>query len=274
MTAIQSREDRIPTARGEVYSKSWSSDTAVSGRAAPIVLLHDSLGCVDLWRDFPERLAAVTGRTVVAYDRIGFGRSVASSGHLPLTFVQDEATSTFKTVIDHLRVDRFVAFGHSVGGGMAIEIAGQFPRACEALITESAQAFVEERTREGIRQAQRNFALPGQLDRLRKYHGDKAEWVLNAWIDTWLSPQFANWSIEQTAGKILCPLLAVHGQNDEYGSIIHPTRIAMQSKGESTVEIVPECGHVPHREHPATVLDLVSGFLRARVQTVRGLQEA
>ncbi|MCR2726207.1 alpha/beta hydrolase, partial [Salmonella enterica] len=86
----------------------------------------------------------------------------------------------------------FIAFGHSVGGGMGICCAAAHPDDCRALITESAQTFAEDRTLDGIRAAQRNFAEPGQLDRLKKYHGDKAAWVLSAWVDTWLSPAFAD----------------------------------------------------------------------------------
>lgn len=257
MTDIRVSETRIHTALGDVYAKVWTGNA----NSAPVILLHDSLGCVDLWRDFPGRLSSALGRTVVAYDRIGFGKSTSHPGRLNLSFVHDEARSTFKAVVDHFSFDRFVVFGHSVGGGMAVEIAAQFPSACQALITESAQAFVEDRTLEGIRQAQREFARPGQVERLGKYHGDKAAWVLSAWIDSWLSPGFADWSLDLAARGVICPFLAIHGENDEYGSTAHPSRIASQVKGLATTKILPGCGHVPHREVPDVVLETAAALL-------------
>lgn len=260
-------ETRISTSMGEVCAKTWIGAASKAANSAPIVLLHDSLGCVELWRDFPERLAAELGRNVVAYDRIGFGKSAPHPGELASTFIHDEATSTFKLVADHFGIERFVVFGHSVGGGMAVEIASQFSLACEALITESAQAFVEDRTLEGLERAKLDFKRKGQIDRLKKYHGDKAEWVLSAWIDTWLSPKFAGWSLDRPAQRVTIPLLAIHGENDEYGSSEHPLRIASQVKGPSTVRILPGCGHVPHREVPEAVLSLVSGLLASAETT-------
>lgn len=261
MSIVRAFESRISTSMGEVCSKTWIGAASRAANSAPIFLLHDSLGCVELWRKFPERLAAELGRTVVAYDRIGFGKSAPHPEKLASTFVHDEATSTFKAVADYFGIERFVVFGHSVGGGMAVEIASQFPLACEALITESAQAFVEDRTLKALEMAKLDFMRPGQIDRLKKYHGDKAEWVLSAWIDTWLSPEFAGWSLDQPAQKVTIPLLAIHGENDEYGSSEHPFRIASQVKGPSTVRMLSRCGHVPHKEVPEAVLSMVSRLL-------------
>jgi pimeloyl-ACP methyl ester carboxylesterase len=257
--AVRTDETWVETRRGRVYTRTWRVDKPEV--AAPVVLLHDSLGCVELWRDFPQRLAVATGRSVVAYDRIGFGKSDPSPDLPARSFVRDEAQSTFKSVIDALQIGRFIAFGHSVGGGMAVEIAARLPSACAALITESAQAFVEPRTVEGIRQAQRDFSRPGQLERLQKYHGDKTRWVLSAWIDTWLSPAFSDWSLDEALRQVTCPLLAIHGEQDEFGSVEHPRRIASGARGSATQHVISGCGHVPHREMPDAVLGFVSAWL-------------
>jgi pimeloyl-ACP methyl ester carboxylesterase len=257
--ALQTGETWVAARQGRVYTRLWNGNRAKA--AAPIVLLHDSLGCVELWRDFPARLAGATGRSVVAYDRVGFGRSDPSPELLAKTFVRDEAQSTFKSVIDALKIGRFIAFGHSVGGGMAVEIAARFPAACAALITESAQAFVESRTVEGIEQARRDFSRPGQLERLQKYHGDKARWVLDAWIDTWLSPAFSDWSLDAPLRQVMCPLLAIHGDQDEFGSVENPRRIVSGARGPAAQHVIPGCGHVPHREMPDAVLGIVSAWL-------------
>lgn len=225
------------------------------------MLLHDSLGCVELWRDFPERLSQATGRGVVAYDRLGFGKSDPHPGTLTLSFISEEASGSFSALRDRLELERFVAFGHSVGGAMAAVCAATFPGQCRALVTESAQAFVEDRTLEGIRNAKQAFVQQGQLDRLKKYHGDKAAWVLSAWVDTWLCAGFQGWNLDEDLPLVRCPVLAIHGAQDEYGSIRHAERIAALAGGAVITELLLDCGHVPHREQMSTVIDAVKAFL-------------
>lgn len=245
---------------GRVFVQKWSP---VQAHGSPIILFHDSLGCVELWRNFPSLLAARTGRAVIAYDRPGFGRSDSRTGILSPNFVVEEAASTFPALREQLGIGRFVAFGHSVGGGMATHCAARFACDCAALITESAQAFVEDRTLQGIRAAQALFADPAQVERLGKYHGDKARWVLDAWIDTWLAPSFADWSLDGVLPRVRCPVLVIHGADDEYGSIRHPERIGRFAGGPARVEVMPDTRHVPHREREAAVLDLVAEFLNS-----------
>ena len=158
-------------------------------------------------------------------------------------------------------LDTIVAFGHSVGGGMAIATAARWPDRCAALVTESAQSFVEDRTRAGLQAARVEFARPGQLERLARYHGAKARWVLDAWIETWLSPEFADWHLDDDLARVRCPALAIHDDQDEYGSAEHPGRIARLTHGPARAVILEGCGHVPHREQPARVLAEVAGFL-------------
>ncbi|MFT3999789.1 MAG: alpha/beta hydrolase [Rhizobium sp.] len=225
----------------------------------PVVLHHDSLGCVTLWRDFPALLAAELQRRVIAYDRLGFGQSSARHDRLDLNFLRDEAVHQLPFVLDNLMVDRFVACGHSVGGGMAVETGAFFAQRCEAIITIAAQAFVEDRTIEGIKVAEEAFSLPGALDRLTRYHGEKAEWVLKAWIGTWLSPAFESWSLEPTLARISRPVLAIHGDRDEYGSLAHPRIIA---NGRGICRVLPDVGHTPHRECPDLLVDEIAGWLK------------
>ena len=258
MKQISTREHWIDTPHGQLFAQSWSPAEEC---AAPIVLLHDSLGCVALWRDFPMRLAQASGRRVIAYDRLGFGRSSAYPGLLPASFVQDEALGSFQELCQKLKLNQFVVLGHSVGGGMAVGCAAVHQEACQGLITESAQAFVDAATLDGIRAAERQFAEPGQLERLQKYHGDKADWVLRAWIDTWLSDAFSQWNLDEQLSHVRCPLLSLHGDRDEYGSPLHPERITAQASGPASLQILADCGHVPHREYPDTVLAAVCTFL-------------
>lgn len=263
MPAIRIQEHWVNTDHGRLYAKQWSFEGRDQGEGSPIVLFHDSLGCVELCRDFPEHLALETGRSVIAYDRMGFGRSDPNPNKLTHRFVHDEARVGFGFLREALALDRFVAFGHSVGGGMAVVCAAVYPTACRALVTESAQAFVEELTLQSIRAAGEAFSEPGRLQRLEKYHGDKAAWVLHAWVDSWLAPEFRGWRLDDELRALRCPVLALHGDGDEYGSSRQPQRIIELAPGPSTLCLLEACGHVPHREKEALVLERIATWLGA-----------
>ncbi len=255
----QVSEAYLPLDGGRIFVKTWAPDAAST--EAPLLMLHDSLGCVALWRDVPEALCARLGRRVIAYDRLGFGRSDPRSGRPSLRFVEEEAEQVFPHLRAALGLTRVALFGHSVGGGMAANIAARHPEACEALVTVATQAFVEDRTTAGIRDAQQGFQDPARFARLERYHGDKARWVLDAWTGTWLSPGFADWSLFDVLPQITCPVLAIHGDGDEYGSRRFPETIAEMAGGPSSALILENCGHIPHREQPAALLDAVADFL-------------
>lgn len=261
MQEVMVEDRRIETGQGSVLARRWRPVEG-SAELPPILLFHDSLGCIGLWREFPETLARATGRTVVAYDRLGFGESDPRTDTLDGDFIRIEAEQVVPLLCDALDIDRFVAFGHSVGGGMAVHCASLYPERCVALVTESAQAFVEERTRAGIREARDSFRDPAQFTRLARYHGDKTRWALSAWIDTWLSPGFAGWSLDEVLPQVVCPTLVIHGADDEYGSVAHPQRIAGSVRGPSFMEILPGTRHVPHREQEAWVAARVAAFLQ------------
>lgn len=256
MPDIKSRETRIDGDQGRLFAKRWDPVEQDTAAHSPLILLHDSLGSVELWRDLPEHLALALARPVITYDRLGFGKSDPHPGVLGVDFIRDEAITGFRDLKAALGFGRFAAFGHSVGGGMAVGIAAAYPDECEALVTMSAQAFVEDRTLAGIRAARQAFAEPGQVDRLRRYHGDKAPWVLAAWIDRWLAPEFAGWNLDRELPRVRCANLVLHGNHDEYGSVRHPQRIAELATGPSTLHI-GDWGHVPYREDPLAVVRLV-----------------
>ena len=262
MTEIQKLETQDLWAtglRGKLFVRVWSP--LGHHDRLPIILLHDSLGSVELWRGFPEALSKATGRQVIAYDRTGFGQSDEFKGRLASDFVTTEATGDFAAIKQHLHIDRFIIFGHSVGGGMAVNCAAYFSNACAALITESAQAFVEDRTIQGIEQAKELFKDPLQVSRLGKYHGNKAQWVLDAWIETWLDPEFATWSLKSVIPLVKCPALFIHGSDDEYGSTQHPELLASLTGGSSRLAIMPQTRHVPHRERESDVIQVIKDFV-------------
>lgn len=250
---------------GRLFVRTWESASGLD--RPPVVLLHDSLGCVDLWRDFPVALCRRLARPVIAYDRLGFGRSGKRLDLPGPDFIREEAEVFFPAVARALGRSEFVLFGHSVGGAMALAVAARPQVACVAVISESTQAFVQEQTVAGIVAAKALFASADQFDRLARWHGDKAEWVLRAWTEVWLSPAFAGWTLDPDLPRVRCPILALHGDQDEYGSVEFPRRICARVSGPAELAILQGCGHVPHREQPSEVLDRVAAFLGRAGQT-------
>lgn len=258
MSVVQVQDTLVEVPGGQVFVRRWDTGQP---QKAPLVLLHDSLGSVELWRGFPAVLAQATGRTVWAYDRLGFGRSSPRTETPSLGFILEEAQTYFPAVAAKLELDAYILFGHSVGGAMALCIAAHQPERCRAVITEAAQAFVEARTLEGIQAAQQGFEDPAQFARLTRWHGTKARWVLEAWTGVWLSPAFRDWTLEPCLSRVRCPVLAIHGDADEYGSVAFPERIVAGVQGPAHLELMQGCGHVPHREQEPLVLGLVRSFL-------------
>lgn len=239
---------------GQIFTRSWEISETI-----PVILLHDSLGCVDTWRDFPEKLSEKINHTVIAYDRLGFGRSSPRDEMPGLEFIQDEV-KIIKALCEQLDITEYILFGYSVGGAMAL-FAAIDNRSCKGVISESTQAFVEEQTRSGILQAVDYYKDPLRFEKLKKYHGEKTSWVFHAWTDIWLSEAYADWSLLPALTQVLCPALIIHGDKDEYGSLAFPDSIATTISGPTTKAILKNCGHVPHREHQDEVLTLVDTFV-------------
>ncbi|WP_417584386.1 alpha/beta fold hydrolase [Nitrincola sp.] len=255
-------EDRfVDVPGGRIFVRQWQP--AEPRSAVPLVLLHDSLGSVGQWRGFPLHLSQQLQRPVIAYDRLGFGQSSARSALPSANFIVEEAEVIFPVLCQAMDITRFCLLGHSVGGVMALTIAATQAEACEATITLAAQAFVEERTLEGIRAAQLEFAQAAAFNKLVKWHGEKARWVLDAWTGAWLSPAFRSWRIDPCLPQINSAVLVIHGDNDEYGSVAFPRHIAAGVNGRVEQVILQQCGHLPHAEQPEMVLDLIADFIQS-----------
>jgi len=257
---MQAVDTLLDVMGGTIFARRW--EPAVPSAGVPLVLLHDSLGCVELWRDFPALLARQLGRPVVAYDRLGFGRSSPRHELPAANFIREEAEKCLPAVLRELGIAQCALFGHSVGGSMALLAAAVPGNRCRAVITEAAQAFVEDLTIGGIEAARENFRNPEQFDRLKKWHGEKARWVLDAWTNSWLSPEFAAWTLEPDLPRVKCPVLALHGDQDEYGSVRFPEFICRHVSGPAEMHILSGCGHVPHRERPNEVAEIAARFIQ------------
>lgn len=261
MVALTISESRPRTPDGALFVKRWLP--AGPAESAPIILLHDSLGSVELWRDFPAELASATARPVIAYDRLGFGRSDPNPHVLGHDFIRDEARAGLAPVRAALGVNRMILLGHSVGGGMAIAGGAAFRIETEAVISLSAQSFVEDRTLAGLEEAKRIFEDPQARQRLARYHGEKVDWILDAWLGTWLAPGRADWTLNEDLRRLQAPLLALHGDADDYGSLEHARRMKALAGGSVEMVELAQCGHVPHREKPGDVVRLIADFVRS-----------
>jgi pimeloyl-ACP methyl ester carboxylesterase len=227
----------------------------------PILLLHDSLGSVELWRDFPEALAVATSRTVIAYDRLGYGRSAPHPGVLLDDHIETEAQNV-AALLDALNVERCVAFGHSIGAEMGVACGARIPERISAVVAECAQSWIEEMTLATISAARKQFEDPEQFAKLAKYHGEKAQWVLDAWTEVWHRPSMRDWTIRPELPRLRCPLLVIHGAQDHFVSLEQPRTMAREAGGPSRLEIIDGAGHIPHRERMDEVLQLTADFLR------------
>lgn len=252
-------EHHIDVPGGVVYAKRWVPTGA--GQKSPIILLHNSLGCVDAWRDFPGMLAEKLARPIIAYDRLGFGRSSTRTALPSFDFINEEARDYLPVILNALSVDHFIAWGHSVGGGMAVACAVHFGQRCEAVVTEAAQAFVEDKTLAGIRAAQLNFKDPAVFEKLERYHGNKAKWALDAWFDIWLADEYAEWSLKDDLPLVNSPMLVIYGDRDEFGSLKFPEMMCALSGAPATMLILQDCGHNPHREQAIMVIEAARKFL-------------
>lgn len=263
MDDVTTKELFLEMGDGKIFAKVWSPEKTDQSRIPPLFLLHDSLGCVDTWREFPALLCKKLRTTVIAYDRLGYGRSTART-ELPFyDFVRKEADIVFPRVRALLGVTDFAVMGHSVGGCMALLSAIHQPTN-RAVVAESVPVINQGGTPEGLRQAQIRFGAPDRIERLKKYHGEKAEWVLRAWTEVWLSPAFSDWEMTDDLSKITTPVLTLHGARDEYASTDLPERIHRTVRGVSEIKIFDGVGHVPHREVEADVLEVIADFLIER----------
>ncbi len=226
-----------------------------------LVFLHDSLGCIVLWRDFPEQLAQRTGCNVLIYDRQGYGQSSAfGTVKRDIHYLEKEA-ELLPAVLKKCNIGQAVLFGHSDGGSIALVAAAMFPHLIKGVITEGAHIFVEEVTLQGIRQAVHSYSTTSLPEKLARYHNDKTEAVFNAWTETWLSASFRDWNIEKYLPQIHCPVLAIQGTGDEYGTEEQVDAIVMQAGGRSVKWMVPGVGHSPHKEATDKVLEFAARFI-------------
>lgn len=226
-----------------------------------IVFLHDSLGCTQLWRAFPTKLAEATQCNVLVYDRLGYGKSFPMPNHERENDYMESEADLLNDLLNELTIKETILFGHSDGGTIALIAASKYPEKVKATICEAGHIFVEDVTVKGVKDAFEAYQTTDLPVRLQKYHGDKVEMMVKAWTEIWLSNRFRSWNIEYLLKNIEAPLLFIQGENDEYGTLDQVEKTISQVSGSAEKFIIPKVGHTPHKEIPEVVLEKSIEFI-------------
>ncbi|MBP6187409.1 MAG: alpha/beta hydrolase [Azonexus sp.] len=236
-------------------------DFPASAEGRPtLMLLHEGLGCVSMWRHFPEKLAAATGCRLIVWSRAGYGGSEAYPEPRTPHYMHRECEEALPALISALAIERPLLIGHSDGGSIALIFAGAFPEVPLGVAVMAPHEFVEDITLAGIRDASVAWQSTDLPKKLSRYHHEQTARVFSDWNDTWLSPAFRDWNIEEYLPKIRCPVLAIQGEDDEYATMRQIDVIAEQVPGTKLLKL-PRCGHSPHRDQEAAVLDALAAFI-------------
>ncbi len=239
-----------------------STQHGQAAEAPLIVFLHEGLGSVAMWRDFPARLCAAVGARGLVYSRPGYGRSTprASGEHWGPDFMHRQAHEVLPALLQALGVETPPwLFGHSDGGSIALLHAARSPVAGAVVL--APHIVVEDVSVASIQQARESYDHTDLRQRLARFHDDPDS-AFRGWNDAWLSPAFRSWSIEDEIASITCPLLAVQGLNDEYGTLAQIHGIARRVPHTQLLEL-PDCGHSPHKDQAEPVVEAVRHLMRA-----------
>jgi pimeloyl-ACP methyl ester carboxylesterase len=248
---------RFLTIDGHRLEILWIEPNRADG--PPIVMLHEGLGSIALWKDFPLSVAAATGGGVLVYSRYGHGNSDRLQEKRPLDFMHHEAQVVLPELLAKLRIEQPILLGHSDGGSIALLYAGAFPGSPQAVILEAPHVFVEDLSVASIAAAKASFQATGFRQKLARYHAnvDQTFW---GWNDIWLDPAFRSWNIESYLDSIRCPVLCIQGEQDEYGTPAQVHAIAARVPGTQVV-MLPDCKHSPHRDQRQQTLQAVAEFV-------------
>ncbi len=232
-----------------------------SGRAGlpTLVLLHQGLGCLASWRDFPSRLASRSGCQTLVYSRYGYGGSDIVREPREADFLVREGDIVLTKILQTLRLNDVILIGHSDGGTVALAFAGKGHRA-RAIAVVAPHVRDEEITREAIKRHREAWPTSVMRKRMMRHHLD-AENMFNSWVDAWQSERNAGWSIEDLLPNITCPLLAIQGFEDDHGTMMQIDRIEALAHSPVTLEKWEGCGHDPFRDQPERVLATLAAFI-------------
>lgn len=226
--------------------------------APAMLFLHEGLGSIAMWRDFPQRVSDATGCEAVVFSRAGYGGSDPIDAPRTVRYMHDEALIVLPALIDALELERPFLFGHSDGGSIALIHAGAAKQKLSGVIAMAPHVLVEDISVASIAAAKTMYMTTDLRERLARYHRnvDSAFW---GWNDIWLHPDFRRWNIEEYLPAIDCPVLAIQGEDDEYGTMAQIDRVARDAHDVDLVRLA-DCRHSPHKDQPAAVIDATAQF--------------
>lgn len=230
-----------------------------------LVYLHEGLGSIAQWRDFPELLCRRAGLSGLAYDRLGYGGSDPLREKRRTEYLHEEAFITLPEVLKECGIGKAFFIGHSDGGSIALLFAAVHPERTAGVITEAAHVFVEDVTIAGIREAVAAYEHGGLREKLARYHRENTEGAFRGWSDTWLAPEFRTWNLEEYLPAIRSPVLAIQGQDDPYGTPAQVRAIIDQVSGPAKGLLIQGCGHIPHLQAKEKVLAEMTSFVLSYV---------
>jgi len=224
-----------------------------------LVFLHDGLGSIARWRDFPHRVAQAANCDAVVYSRHGYGSSDPLAVPRTARYMHDEALTALPELLEALAIDRPILVGHSDGGSIALIHAGAAARPVAAVITLAAHVLVEDVSIASIAAAKTAFETTDLRVRLARYHADVDSAFLG-WNRIWLAPEFRRWNIEEFLPRIACPVLAIQGADDEFGTMEQMRRIGAQVAAVELLEL-EDCRHSAHEDQPDAVVEAITRFV-------------
>lgn len=258
--AIESRTRTVVAAGHALEVRTIGAVGRARGAQPPVlVFLHEGLGCAALWRDFPDRVCAATGLPGVVYSRFGYGASDVFGAPLEPGFMHDEARVGLPALLAALGIERSILVGHSDGASIALIHAGERPEGVAAVVALAPHLFVEPVTIASIADISKRFPDSDLPRRMAKYHRDPVA-TFRGWADIWLDPRFRAWNIEAQVAQVRCPVLAMQGLQDEYGTMEQVRRAAALGRCARWVGI-DDCGHSPHLDQPDQVLKEIKEFI-------------
>jgi len=251
------------TAAGRRLEYEWAA--APGPRKPVLVFLHEGLGSIRQWRDFPAKLAQATGCAALVYDRYGYGQSdLLQEPRRTVRFMHDEALMALPEIISYLEIESPILVGHSDGASIALIHAGA-GYAVRGVVAMAPHVFIEPACIESIRKAAQVFETTDLPQRLGRHHRD-ARKTFYGWADVWRDGDFGAWDIRtESLPGIRCPVLAIQGYEDEYGTMAQLDEIAARVAGPCTLVKLERCGHAPFRDQPDAVLAETASFVRGLV---------
>lgn len=228
----------------------------------PLIFLHEGLGCIEMWKDFPEKLCNALGAYGLIYERKGYGNMADRFGRKwPYDYLVKEATIYLPAFLKACNIKNAILVGHSDGGSIALIGAAERGDMIHSVITEAAHVFVEDITTLGIKEVVDNYENKNLKEKLARYHGKNTDTIFYRWADTWLDPEYRQWNIESFMPRITCPLLVLQGEDDEYATSAQVQKIKNQVSGPVKTKLVPNCGHIPHFQAGEKVLEIMKDFI-------------